>query len=145
MKKIRVHISGPVSCLTKSERQKYYKFYEEIAKACRQKGWHSFLPHRVIDPALYPELTPREVYETESRDIKKADIVIAYVGQPALGVGTELEIARANNAIAILLYEKDAAVSKIALGNKAVVHEIVFTDFEEALQKLRAALDKIDI
>lgn len=145
MSKIRVHVSGAVSCLSKQERQRYYDFYEAIAKICRAKGWNSFLPHRVMDPKLYPELTPREVYEIETRDIKKADIVIAYVGTPALGVGTEIEVARASDSIIILLYEKGAAVSKIARGNSAVVHEIAFANFEDALQKIKSALDKIEI
>jgi len=145
MSKIRVHISGPVSCLSKQECSRYYDFYEAVAKICRAKGWNTFLPHRVIDPKMYPELTPREVYAIETRDIRKADIVIAYAGKPALGVGTEIEVARGSNSIVILLYEKDAAVSKIARGNPAVVHEIAFADFEDALQKLQSALDKIEI
>ncbi|MFC1721703.1 nucleoside 2-deoxyribosyltransferase [Patescibacteria group bacterium] len=145
MKKARVHIAGPISCLTREKRKRYFKFYEQIAKICQQQGWHTFLPHRIMDPEAYPELTAREVYEAEIRDIRRADIIIAYVGEPAVGVGTELEVARSQNSVAILLYEKGAKVSKIARGNPAVVHEIVFKDFADALIQLEDACGKIEV
>ncbi|GAG71260.1 unnamed protein product [marine sediment metagenome] len=145
MKKTRVHIAGPVSCLSPAKKKKYFDFYEQIAKICQRQGWHTFLPHRIMDPDAYPELTAREVYEAEIRDIRRADIIIAYVGEPAIGVGTELEVARSQNSVAILLYEKGVRVSKIVLGNPVVVHEIVFTDFADALRRLEDACSKIEV
>ena len=145
MKKVRVHISGPVTCLTSQERDKYFKFYEQIAKLCQQQDWHTYLPHRIIDPEHYPELTAREVYESEIRDIRKSDIVIAYVSKPALGVGTELEIARSQDSVVILLYQKGDKVSRIVRGNPAVIHEVIFTDYTDALRQLAESFSKIEI
>ncbi len=145
MKKVRVHISGIITNLPKEKKKQYLDFYDQLAVVCRKHGWQPFVPHHFIDPEEFPASLPAEVYDREIRDLKEADVVIAYVGQPSLGVGMELEVAQEQNAIVILMYEKGAKVSRLIRGCPAVVHEIEFDDFPSALKKLNEALAKIDI
>ncbi len=145
MKKVRAHISGIITNLAPDQKKRYLDFYDQLAAVCRKHGWQTFVPHHFIDPQQFPASSPTEVYEREIRDLKEADVVIAYVGQPSLGVGIELEVARAQNAIVILLFETGAVVSRLVRGNPAVIHEIVFADFPDALKKLNGVLEKIEI
>ncbi len=145
MKKVRAHISGKLTNLPKDKRQRYLDFYDQLAEVCRKHGWQTFVPHHFIGPDQFPEAAPAEIYEREIRDLKEADVVIAYVGQPSIGVGMELEVARAQNAIIILMYEEGTVLSRLVRGNPAVIHEIAFKDFPDALEKLNGVLAKIEI
>jgi 2'-deoxynucleoside 5'-phosphate N-hydrolase len=145
MKKVRAHISGIITNLPKGQKKKFLDFYDQLALVCRRHGWQTFVPHHFIDPEEFPASSPAEVYDREMRDLKEADVVIAYVGQPSLGVGMEVEAARAQNAIIILMSEKGTNVSRLIRGCPAVIHEIEFADFPDALKKLNEALAKIEI
>ena len=68
--------------------------------------------------------------------VSEADIMIAYVGVPSFGVGLEIEFARQAGTKVILLYAESDTVSRLPRGNPAVVHEIVLSDFNQALGKL---------
>ncbi|EKD49425.1 MAG: hypothetical protein ACD_63C00148G0007 [uncultured bacterium] len=141
MKKPKAHISGCLIGVSSDEQKELLNFYEDIADVCQKHGLQTFVPHMYF----FPKGNPEDVYEREIRDISSTDLVVAYVGKPSIGVGTELEAAKTCNALIILLYEKGVKVSKLALGNPAVIHEIEFKDFDDALKKLDDALDKIEI
>lgn len=145
MKKVRAHISGALIGLPSSRKKEYLEFYDQLAAVCRKHGWQTFVPHHFVDPDEFPKASPAEVYDREIRDLKEADVVIAYVGLPSLGAGMELEVARAQNAIIILLYEEGTVISRLVRGNPAVIHEIAFKDFPDALEKLNGVLAKIEI
>ncbi len=111
-------------------------FYEDIARVCEQAGIEAYVPHRVSDPIQRPDLTPREVYELDRGKVAASDLIIAYIGFPSLGVGMEIEIARQHHRPVLLLMEEHARVSRMARGNPAVVAEIRFSDFPDALRQL---------
>jgi 2'-deoxynucleoside 5'-phosphate N-hydrolase len=119
-------------------------FYEAIAQVCAQAGIDAYVPHRVTDPVRNADLTPRQVYELDRIKVAAADLIIAYVGFPSLGVGMEIEIARQHNRPVLLLVEKDTRISRMARGNPAVIAEIRFTDFPDALRQLAGWLATAD-
>lgn len=136
----QIYVSGP---LTNGDNIDALKaFYERIGELCRQKGMGTYIPHNHTDPFLNPGTTPNEVYLWDMRQVAKADLVIAYVGLPSHGVGAEIERAYHVNVDVILLYEHNTKVSRLIRGCPAVVKQVVFSDFSEALEKLDMALDQ---
>lgn len=117
-------------------------FYEEIAITCETFGHSVYVPHRHTDPILHTDASPKEVYERDRLEVSKSNCVIAYVGVPSLGVGAEIEIARQCGIPVVLLYEQGSPVSRMARGSPAVVHEIVFDEFSNAIKELRNFLKK---
>lgn len=116
------------------------KFYEDIGALCENLGFESFIPHLRHDPVKYPDLPSTEVYEHDIGELREADLLIAYVGLPSLGVGTELQFAKQTGIPIILLYEETKYVSRMARGNPVVIKEIIFSDFNDVLTKLYAFL-----
>lgn len=133
------YISGALTGT--DETHKLREFYETIAELCRRFGHTAYLPHENTDPIIHPKVSPREVYEKDREEVSKADILLAYVGIPSLGVGTEIEFAREFRIPVILLLEKSKPVSRIARGNPAVIKEIVFSDFDHAINELKEFLE----
>jgi 2'-deoxynucleoside 5'-phosphate N-hydrolase len=128
------YMSGPLSGLQQPEDVK--AFYEAIAQVCAQANVKLYLPHQVSDPLGRPDLTPAEVYAMDRAQVAASNFVIAYVGLPSLGVGSEIEIAREYGVPVVLLAEKHAQISRMARGNPAVVAELLFVDFADALATL---------
>ena len=127
----RVYVSGVLTGVDNLNELK--KFYEEIAEVCSAAGMEAYVPHLYSDPVKNPQMTPREVYVLDRQRVSESDLVIAYAGAPSLGVGQEIEIARENELPVVLLMEKNAVISRMARGNPAVIAEIRFTDFQDAL------------
>ncbi len=101
------------------------------------------LPKKHSEPVLHPGLTPQEVYEKDKREILNANYLIAYVGKPSLGVGTEIELAKENNIPIIMLYEEGASISRVAKGNPSVIKEIAFSDSASGINELWRYLKKM--
>lgn len=68
---------------------------------------------------LREELTPKDIYERDMAWLKNADLVIAEVTQPSLGVGYEVATAEALGKRILCLYRPlpDRHVSAIIAGN----------------------------
>ena len=138
-KRKKVYISGALTGVNRPTSLK--EFYESIGKLCEGFNMNPYVPHLNSDPVAHPDLSPKDVYEIDTREVSESDLVIAYVGVPSLGVGSEIEIARENEVPVILLYEKDERISRMIRGNPTIMAEISFTDFDDALQQLRASLE----
>ena len=138
----RTYISGPLTSTARSQKTDLRHFYEQIAEACRHHGLDVYLPHLHTDPAKFPKLTPSEVYHKNSQEIKKAEMLIAYVGEPSLGVGSELELVNQNNIGIILLYEKGNRISRHARGIPSISKELQFSTKKDCLNKLSRYLSK---
>jgi len=138
----KVYIAG---ALTRLEDQKLNlkDFYTKIGHLCRSFGIEAFVPHEHFDPINHPDFTPKEVYQREFEEVTTADLMIAYVGEPSLGTGSEIEMAKNSNSTIILVSEKDKKVSRLVRGNPAVKYEVVFEDEDEALSQLKEILEKI--
>lgn len=134
----KVFISGP---LTGLERPGVVKAnYERLAQLCECQGIEAYVPHRRTDPLANPDVPASEVYEIDRLHVSTADLVIAYVGIPSLGVGQEIEIARQNEVGVVLLCERGKQLSRMTTGSPNVIAEIRFDEFDEALEEVRALL-----
>jgi hypothetical protein len=136
----QVYISGALTGVSNPDALK--AFYEAIAKVCEGVNMVPYVPHLVSDPVQNPGMTPREVYELDRDKVAHSDLVIAYVGAPSLGVGSEIEIARENSVPVILLMENTARVSRMIRGNPAVIAELKFSGYDNGLRQLSDLLSK---
>jgi nucleoside 2-deoxyribosyltransferase len=136
-----IYISGPLTDVPNADVLK--AFYEQIGEVCLYLGLVPYIPHQHTDPILHSDYSPQAVYDLDRRNIVKADWVVAYVGRPALGVGQEIEIARANGIPVILLYERGRSVSRMVRGNPAVTVEVVGRDLDNILQELKYVLAQL--
>jgi len=107
--------------------------YENIAKICTEHNIFAHVPHLAgTDPYVDPEVTPKDVWEKNYHEVTAANYVIAYVGQPSLGTGEELEMARASNIPIIAWSFNGEKVSRMVTGNPGV-KEIITIDNEADL------------
>lgn len=136
----RVYISGPLTGLTADDTLK--ERYEAIGDVCRKLGFDPYIPHQHTDPLRHPDVTPGEVYERDREQIAQSHLVIAYVGIPSLGVGSEIEIAHSHAVPVILLYEDGKYISRMVRGNPAVVAQIRFGNWDEVAGQLQQVLTK---
>ena len=134
----QAYMSGPLTGLLHPA--EVTGFYEALRDACAARGLPLYLPHRVSDPVANPGMTPQEVYALDRARVAEADLLIAYVGLPSLGVGCEIEIAHAHGIPVVLLAEQGAAVSRMIRGNPAVIAELRFTGYADAARQLGAWL-----
>jgi hypothetical protein len=135
------YISGALTGLDDVPRAKlFYELLAEIADAAKLRA---YLPHRVTDPVAAAHLDPRAVYEIDRAHVTAAAVVVAYGGVPSFGVGIEVELAREHGIPVIVVAERERAVSRLLLGNPAVVEVVRFADLEGLRRALVAALERI--
>lgn len=133
----KIYISG---ALTHADENKKL-VYEKISKICRTVCLNIYVPHlNGTDPIKHPAITPQEVWQKDHQEVASADLIIAYVGLPSLGVGAELEIARITNSDIILWWHKNEKVSRMALGNPAIIAQIEADDENDLYEKLNTVL-----
>jgi hypothetical protein len=118
-------------------------FYELLAEVVESAGLRAYLPHRVSDPLATPHLDPRAVYDIDRAHVTAARVVVAYAGIPSFGVGIEVELAREHAVPVILVVERDRTVSRLLLGNPAVVDVVRFADLDGLRRGLAASLERI--
>ena len=117
--------------------------YEELGETVKKFASDVYIPHLGgTDPVLNPGVTPLDVWIKDHREVASSDLVIAYVGEPSLGVGAELEIARVTASNIILWWFKGEKVSRMALGNPAVSAKIEADNKEDLLNKIYELLIK---
>jgi 2'-deoxynucleoside 5'-phosphate N-hydrolase len=132
------YISGALTALDDAARTKL--FYEVLAEIAEATGLRAYLPHRVSDPIVAAHLDPRAVYEIDRAHVTSAAVVIAYAGIPSFGVGIEVELAREHGVPVIVVAERDRPISRLLLGNPAVVEVVKFADLGGLRSALAAAL-----
>jgi hypothetical protein len=132
------YISGALTALDDAPRTKL--FYELLAEIAQASGLRSYLPHRVTDPVTAGQLDPRALYEIDRAHVRAAAVVVAYAGVPSFGVGIEVELAREHGIPVILVAERERPISRILLGNPAVLEVVRFADLDGLRRSLGAAL-----
>ena len=132
------YISGALTALDDAPRTKL--FYEVLAEIAEAAGLRAYLPQRVSDPVAAAHLDPRAVYEIDRAHVTSAAVVIAYAGIPSFGVGIEVELAREHAVPVIIVAERDRPISRLLLGNPAVVEVVKFADLDGLRRALAAAL-----
>ncbi len=139
-KQNRVYISGALTGIDNPGDIK--AFYEAIGGLCQEMGLQAYVPHLRTDPINNPNVSPRQVFETDKHQVSSSDLVIAYLGLPSFGVGMELAYAETNAIPIILVYERGKSVSRFPRGIPTVVSEIQFSDCEDAVAQLRSVIER---
>src|SRR5947209_15176106 len=132
------YVSGALTALEDAPRTKL--FYELLAEIAEDAKLRAYLPHRVTDPVMAAQLDPRAVYEIDRAHVTAAAVVIAYAGIPSFGVGIEVELAREHGVPVIVVAERDRTISRLLLGNPAVVEVVRFSDLDGWRPRLQTAL-----
>ena len=118
--------------------------YEKIVKFLLQYG--VILTNHVADPKLTikgEDINPIEVYERDRKLLNQADIIVAEVTIPSLGVGYELAYGETHNKTVICCYEaKKKNISAMVLGNQNFI-QISYTKMSDLFPKLDAVLSKL--
>jgi hypothetical protein len=135
------YVSGALTSLEDGARTRL--FYELLAEVVESAGLRAYLPHRVTDPVTAPNLDPRAVYDIDRAHVTGSRVVVAYGGIPSFGVGIEVELAREHGIPVILVVERDRTVSRLLLGNPAVVEVVRFGDLDGLRRSLVAALERV--
>lgn len=135
------YVSGALAAPDDGARMRL--FYELLAEVVESAGLRAYLPHRVSDGLAAADLEPRAVYDIDRAHVTSARVVVAYAGIPSFGVGIEVELAREHNVPVVLVVERDRTVSRLLLGNPAVVDVVRFADLHGLRRGLAAALARI--
>jgi len=139
---MRIFFAGPLTNLKNPETTKvWYQQMSDMAKSLGHDYFWAFL--NGTDPIQNPNVTSQDVYTRDIDELEKSDVMIAYVGEPTTGTGIEIEHARIVNKPVIILYEKDAHVSRMLRGCPSIKKEIVFTSPEDALIQLKEYLSSL--
>jgi hypothetical protein len=135
----KVYIAGVLTVADRDQRN----FYKQISLLCDGLGAESYVPHIWgTDPIANPDIKANEIWKINQRQVNNSDLVIAYVGQPSLGVGAELEMARVNSTKIILWWFKGEKVSRMALGNPLVIKKLEINTQQELFSELKKILKK---
>lgn len=102
------------------------ELYEILGVEFEKCGFSAYIPHQHTDP----KIKPGKVYQTDYRKIIESSLLVAYVGEPSLGVGQEIQIASFHQIPILLVFEKGAKVSRMTLGNPMVKQTFQFETFE---------------
>ena len=135
------YVSGALTSLEDGARTRL--FYELLAEVVESAGLRAYLPHRVTDPVTASHLDPRAVYDIDRAHVTGSRVVVAYAGIPSFGVGIEVELAREHGIPVILVVERDRTVSRLLLGNPAVVECVRFNDLDGLRRSLLSALERV--
>jgi len=135
------YVSGALTALDEGARMRL--FYELLAEVVESVGLRAYLPHRVTGPEAAAHLEPRAVYDIDRAHVTSARVVVAYAGIPSFGVGIEVELAREHAVPVVLVVERERTVSRLLLGNPAVVEVVRFADLDGLRRGLAAALERI--
>ena len=139
---MRIFFAGPLTDLRDPEQTK--SFYKRMADVAREAGLAYFWAFlNGTDPVTNPNVTPNQVYQTDTYELSKSNAMIAYVGEPSTGTGIEIEYAHTHHIPVYLLYKKGKKISRMLRGCPAITQEIVYETEDDCLSQLRELLGKI--
>jgi len=131
----KIYVAGALTHVNNGIKDTYLK----IAEICKITCDNIYVPHaQGTDPINHPDIIPEEVWRLDERAVATSDLIIAYVGEPSLGTGGELEIARFNNIDIILWWFKGQKVSRLPRGNPAIIEQIEADNEKNLYEKLSA-------
>lgn len=107
------------------------EIYELLGAEFERCGFTAYIPNQHTDPKKNDNIKPKEVYQTDYRKIIESSMLVAYVGEPSLGVGQEIQIASFHQIPILLVFEKGAKVSRMTLGTPGVKQKFQFENFED--------------
>lgn len=121
--KRRFYISGT---LTHGERK---ELYVKLGAAIDDAGLVGYVPHLHNNEA--EKQKPGGFYRVDKQMVQSSAYVLAYVGAPSLGVGSELEMAVQADVPIIMIWQKGDKVSKFTKEMPGVVAQFEFENEEE--------------
>ena len=113
------------------------EIYELLGAEFERCGFTAYIPHQHTDPKKNAGIKPDKIYQTDYRKIIESSLLVAYVGEPSLGVGQEIQIASFNQVPILLVFEKEAKVSRMTLGTPGVKQTFKFETFENLKEWVR--------
>lgn len=130
---MRIFFGGPLTDLKNPEATK--AFYVKLAEVATNNGFDYYWAfQRGTDPELNPDVPAARVYQIDTYELEKSDLMVAYVGEPSTGTGQEIEYAREHKIPVYLLYPKGDRVSRMTLGSPNIEGEIEYTSEKEACE-----------
>jgi len=111
---VRAYISGAL--IHAADLVAARQLYERLADACRRAGWDAYVPHEHADPVRDAALTNQQVARRDLDELTGSDAVVAFVGEPSLGVGAELAVALARGKRVLAVAPDGMRVSRFLLG-----------------------------
>jgi deoxycytidylate deaminase len=137
------YISCPLTVLPKGQHHSMRSFYEDIARACEEMNCMPYLPHKHSDPQQGNAWEPPVVWEKDIEQVRRAEVMIAEVTYPSLGVGGEIAYAQQFGKPIVLLSKKGAPVSRFVRGNPAVVYHVEYETPAQACRRVQNVLRQI--
>ena len=113
------------------------EIYELLGAEFERCGFTAYIPNQHTDPKKNADIKPDKIYQTDYRKIIESSLLVAYVGEPSLGVGQEIQIASFNQVPILLVFEKEAKVSRMTLGTPGVKQTFKFETFENLKEWVR--------
>jgi hypothetical protein len=92
------------------------RLYEQFAEACESAGWIAYIPHRRTDPVHAVDIGSGSVYAVDLVELQCADAIVAYLGEPSLGVGAELALSMQAGKRILAVHEESREVSRFISG-----------------------------
>lgn len=139
---MRIFFAGPLTDLKNPVKTK--AFYRRLADIAVENGHHYYWAFlKGTDPIKNPDVSPQEVYKVDTYQLKHSDCMVAYMGEPSIGTGIEIEFANTHHIPVYIMYEKGKRVSRMLRGCPAVKKEIVFTSQKDAFTKLNTLLSQL--
>lgn len=123
--------------------RKKAKDYEKIANFLINYG--VVLTNHVADPKLTikgEEIDPIEVYERDKKWLNQADIIVAEVTTPSLGVGYEIAYEELKGKKVICCYEEKKNISAMIIGNRNI-ELIPYRKIKDLFEKLDHSLKNL--
>ncbi|MET3413805.1 nucleoside 2-deoxyribosyltransferase [Methylobacterium sp. 1030] len=90
--------------------------YEAAALAVEEAGHTPYLPHKHTDPVKAADLDAVSVFRRDMANLRAADLVVAFLDEPSLGVGAELVLAREAGTPVLALHAAGTGVSRFVAG-----------------------------
>jgi len=137
----KVYISGALMAAKNLDRVK--ELYNDIAVICSENGLNPYLPHNNTDPIKDSKVSDEEVYMKDIEELVKSSLVIAYIGEPSLGVGAEISICVSKQIPVITVTESKRKVSRFLKGMLQTTENtfaIEFVNKNDLKQKLNSCL-----
>ncbi|MBU5678429.1 MAG: nucleoside 2-deoxyribosyltransferase [Candidatus Aenigmatarchaeota archaeon] len=127
--------------------REYQEIYRKIISHLKIYG--NVLTEHVSDKNITDlgeySIPDNEIYERDMKLLEEADLLVAEVSLPSLGVGYEIGIAEGMNKKIICLYDKNSEkrLSAMIAGNPKI-KLIVYENLDELKRKIDEILEKMN-
>ena len=111
---MRIYFSGSIA-----GGREELPIYQHVVARLKSLG-HIVLTEHVADPSVLSherDVPAREVYRRDAEWLNEADVVIAEISRPSLGVGYEIGYALQRETPTLCVYRDGLFVSKMITGN----------------------------